>query len=118
MNRLKECRINAGYSQKFVAASLKIAAPSVSNWESGKTFPSSENLIELAKLYGVSIDYLMGSEVAGDMNVAHTPETAKNEKKPADSLSELDAELVQKLTSLSPAEVQRVWDFIAGMKAR
>ena len=62
MNRLKECREKSGLSQKTVAASLKVAAPSVSNWESGKTNPTHENLEKLADLYGVSIDYLLGRD--------------------------------------------------------
>ena len=60
MNRIKECRINAKMSQKFVAVTLGIAAPSVSNWESGKTQPTPENLKRLAALFGVSVDYLIG----------------------------------------------------------
>jgi len=37
MNRIKECRIPPKLSQKFVAVTLGVTAPSVSNWESGKT---------------------------------------------------------------------------------
>ena len=60
MTRLRECRERAGMSQKFVALSLGVKPPSVSNWESGKTNPSQENLQQLADLYGVTTDYLLG----------------------------------------------------------
>ena len=60
MNRLRECREMAGLAQKYVAVTLGVKGPSVSNWESGKTQPSLENLAKLADLYGVSTDYLMG----------------------------------------------------------
>ena len=60
MNRIKECRVNAGMSQKYVALSLGIKEPSVSTWESGKTLPSHENIIKLSKLFNVSADYLLG----------------------------------------------------------
>ena len=60
MNRIKEAREKRGLTQKYVALSLGVKGPSVSAWESGKTFPSAENLAALAELYGVSIDYLMG----------------------------------------------------------
>ncbi len=63
MTRLRECREKAGYSQKQVAVILKIAAPSVSNWENGKTNPTHENLARLADLYHVSVDYLMGRDL-------------------------------------------------------
>ena len=62
MLRLKECREACGLSQKAVAATLKVAAPSVSNWESGKTSPTHDNLEKLADLYNVSVDYLLGRE--------------------------------------------------------
>ena len=63
MMRLRECREKAGYSQKQVAVILKLSGPSVSNWESGKTNPTHENLARLADLYHVSIDYLMGRDL-------------------------------------------------------
>lgn len=59
MTRLKECREKAGLSQKYVALTLGVAAPSVSNWERGKTTPTPENMIQLADLYNVSLDYLL-----------------------------------------------------------
>lgn len=62
MNRLKQCRIDAGLSQQYVAVTLGVKGPSVSNWESGKTSPTVENLVALAKLYGVSTDYLLGND--------------------------------------------------------
>ena len=62
MNKFKECRLQAGLSQRFVANTLKVASPSVSNWESGKTMPTPENLAALASLYGVSVDYLLGRD--------------------------------------------------------
>ena len=62
MNKIKEARKAAGLSQKYVAMTLGVAPPSVSNWESGKTQPTPENLKALASLYNVSIDYLLGNE--------------------------------------------------------
>lgn len=62
MNRIKEARKSAGLSQKYVAMTLGVAGPSVSNWESGKTKPTPENYAALARLFDVSVDYLMGIE--------------------------------------------------------
>ena len=64
MNRFAECRAMRGYSQKYVALSLGVAAPSVSAWETGDTKPTLDNLIALANIYEVSIDYLLGIEKA------------------------------------------------------
>ena len=60
MTRLRQCREQAGLSQKEVAVSLGVKAPSVSNWESGRTSPASKNLQMLAKLYHVNMEYLTG----------------------------------------------------------
>lgn len=61
--RIKKARETAGLSQKVVAITLGVSAPTVSEWESGKKKPSTENLKELADLFGVSADYLLsGSE--------------------------------------------------------
>lgn len=58
---IKKAREAAGLSQKQVSLELKVSAPTVCEWEKGKKFPSSENLRKLAKLYNVSVDYLLGN---------------------------------------------------------
>ena len=60
MNRFRECREASGLTQKYVALTLGVKGPSVSNWESGKTTPTTDNVAALAKLYNVSVDYLLG----------------------------------------------------------
>lgn len=64
MNRILECRKASGLSQKQVALTLGVAAPSVSEWENGKTTPTCENLIALAQLFDVTTDRLLGIEKA------------------------------------------------------
>ena len=64
MNKIKEARKAAGMSQKFVAMTLGVKGPSVSNWESGKTTPTPDNLAALAELFNVSVDYLLGRDEA------------------------------------------------------
>lgn len=60
MNNIKKARERAGLSQKQVAINLKVSAPTVSEWESGKQNISAKNLMELSQLLGVSADYLLG----------------------------------------------------------
>lgn len=62
MDRMKECREKAGYSQKFVAITVGVSPPQVCKWEAGVTQPSRKNLQALADLYGVSVDYLLGRD--------------------------------------------------------
>lgn len=79
MVRLKECRIAAGMTQQYVALTLGVKAPSVSNWESGKTLPTADNLIALANLYGVTIDYLLGRDVDSAIKKETPPAMAEGE---------------------------------------
>lgn len=67
MNSIKIARTNAGLSQKEVAITLGVSVPTVSDWESGKKFPSGKNLVKLAQLLKVSTDYLLGLEKRGGL---------------------------------------------------
>lgn len=57
----KEARLLRNLKITEVAAILDVAQSTISSWESGRLFPSPENLIKLSKLFGVSIDYLIGN---------------------------------------------------------
>ena len=56
----KEIRKNCGLTQKQVAAQLNISQSNVSDWENDVSRPEYENLIELAKIYEVSVEDLLG----------------------------------------------------------
>jgi len=58
--RLKELRKNKKLTQSEVAKELEIASSTYSNYEQGSRFPDQKTLINLAKFYEVSIDYLLG----------------------------------------------------------
>lgn len=63
-NRLVELRRQHGYSQESLAFRLGVSRQAVSKWERAESSPDTDNLIALAKLYGVSLDELL----------LHTPE--------------------------------------------
>lgn len=58
-NRLTNLRKEKGLSQEQLAESLGISRQAVSKWERAEASPDTDNLIELARLYNVSIDYLV-----------------------------------------------------------
>lgn len=58
--RLKQRRIEKGKTQKEMAIALDIERPSYVTYETGKTYPKFENLIKIAEILEVSIDYLVG----------------------------------------------------------
>lgn len=55
-------RIDLGKTQKEVATALGTSEQSYNRIESGKFFPSTENLYKLAEFFNVSVDYLLGRE--------------------------------------------------------
>lgn len=61
-NRLYELRKKKGLSQEALAEKLGISRQSVSKWERAESSPDTDNLIALAKLYGVSLDELLLGE--------------------------------------------------------
>ena len=58
--RLKELREKRGLTQADVARRLGLTRVTVSGYECNTTLPSTEQLINLALLYNVSIDYIVG----------------------------------------------------------
>lgn len=58
--RLRELRAERNMTQKQVAERIGGTASIVSAYENGIRQPSYEALIRLARLYGVSTDYLLG----------------------------------------------------------
>lgn len=56
---LRQHRVDCKMTQEFVAESLGVSRQAVSKWESGRSDPSTTNLIALAKLFGVSPEELL-----------------------------------------------------------
>ena len=56
---LKRHRAACKMTQEFVAESLGVSRQAVSKWESGKSDPSTSNLIALAALFGTTAEELL-----------------------------------------------------------
>lgn len=61
MIRLLELRSERGLSQRDMARELNISQGTYNNWENEKTQPSIEQLIDIAKFFDVSVDYVIGN---------------------------------------------------------
>lgn len=72
--RIKGLRKQAGLSQKALAEKLFISQQSVGKWESGLSKPTPDALSNLANLFDVTTDYLLGisDDPKGSLNVALT----------------------------------------------
>lgn len=59
--RLKNLRKNAGLTQVDVAEKLGVSQPAYASWERGIKKPTQNNLVKIAQILNVSVDYLVGN---------------------------------------------------------
>jgi len=57
--RLRELRIKSGLTQNEIASKLGVSGQTILNWENGIYEPKINQLIQLADLFDVSVDYLV-----------------------------------------------------------
>ena len=78
--KLREVREKSGKTQAEVAEYLNISRQGYNNYELGNREPSKENWLKLAKLFNVSVDYLMSDD--------DTPQQDEKSKSADDELAE------------------------------
>ena len=87
-NRLLQYRKRMGLSQEELAEKIGVSRQAVSKWERAEAAPDTDNLIELSKIYGVSLDEMLkGRPKADPNNTAEDSPTAGNSD--TDSTSEV-----------------------------
>ena len=57
--KLQLIRKNKGYTQEELAGKLDVSRQAVAKWESGQVYPDISNLIQISKLFNVTVDYLV-----------------------------------------------------------
>ena len=85
--RLAALRREHGYSQEELAEKLGVSRQAVSKWERAESSPDTDNLVALARLYGTSLDSLVGIETpsagaqdSGDEAADHDPASTPSRK--------------------------------------
>lgn len=68
-SRITRLREQNGMSQSDLARRMNISRASVQSWECGANYPSTENLILLAKIFHVSTDYLLNISATKTVNI-------------------------------------------------
>ena len=105
MIKLCELRSEKELSQRQIAKIFNVSQSTYNNWENSNTEPSIMQLIEIARFFGVSIDYLLGnSDELGAIKY--------NDK----FLKEDEIELLQLYKGLSPAAQKSIIEFIKSIK--
>ena len=84
-DRIKFLREQQNLTQADLARKLGITRSGVNAWEMGISVPSTQYVVELANLFKVSTDYLLGMKATVSIN--------------ADGLSESDVQLLNTIAS-------------------
>ena len=50
-----------GMTNRQLASNLSVSEKTITNWKNGKTNIPSEKLIAMSRMFGVTIDYLLGA---------------------------------------------------------
>ncbi len=69
-DRIKSLRENQNKTQSELAKQLGITRSSVNAWEMGISVPSTQYIVELAHIFKVSTDYLLGVDTTSSVSVA------------------------------------------------
>lgn len=67
---IRSLREQAGYSQAELARRLSVTRSSVNAWESGLSAPTAAYIVDLARQFHVSADYILGLEPAKQISLA------------------------------------------------
>ncbi len=65
-NNFKLFRKKSGFTQEDIAEKLGVSRQAVAKWENGDTTPDIEFCIQLANLYGTTVDALVCKEYMND----------------------------------------------------
>lgn len=79
MNIFRELRKQKGLTQIELAKMVNVQQTTVSKWEVGRAVPDYPVLLNLAELYGVSVDYLLGREAITPEELASGVTATKKE---------------------------------------
>lgn len=96
--RLRFAREHAGLSQAQVAKMIDVHRPTISEIEAGRRRVTAQEMAEFARIYDVSISWLMGSDnddVIGDDRVRLA---------------------ARELAKLKPADLDRIMRLLAAMR--
>ena len=65
-NFIAQCRREKDLTQAALAEQLGISDRAVSKWETGRSLPDADNMLELSRILGVTVDELLKGEKADE----------------------------------------------------
>lgn len=74
--KIQQLRKSNGMSQEQLAEKILISRQAISKWELGESIPDADNLLQLSKLFGVSVDYLLNEDYNSDNDIPAVKENS------------------------------------------
>lgn len=108
MNRIREARKAKGLTMKALGLEVGVSESTISMYENSKREPDNTTLVCIANVLGVSVDYLL-------FRTDNPGETKNAQQSEIPGLP--DEDLIEIIASLTQHDVQRVRDFVEGLKA-
>lgn len=118
-DRIKEVCKEKGISVSKIEKDIGLGNGTIGKWGKNGRTPTHDRLVLVAKYLGVSVSYLTGetdeenppplSVDLGDGKTKINPALISEDR--------LDSELIKRLVSLSPQELERVDAFVQGLLA-
>ena len=71
--RIKELRKAFGLSQVDLASRMEVTKQTISNWENENIQPSIDMLVDLANVFNVTTDYLLGLDDVPRLSIEGLP---------------------------------------------
>ena len=68
-DRLKLLRQRNNISQNALSKRLEVTRATVNAWEMGLSYPNAQSLIELARFFKTSVDYILGISDVESVNI-------------------------------------------------
>ena len=122
IDKINMILLQKGMSGAELSIKAGLSNSAYSQWNTEKTKPTKKTLAKVAAALNVDITEIMDDD---DLQTPYAyqamqklkAELAKEKEKPAPDWDRLDAELVERLTALTPGERDKVDAFVQGLLA-
>ncbi|WP_303972690.1 helix-turn-helix domain-containing protein [Streptococcus merionis] len=79
--QLREARLKMNLTQEEVAERIFVSRQTISNWETGKSYPDIVSVIELSNLYHISLDMLLKGDTTMVKHLEKSTNLVASDKK-------------------------------------
>lgn len=114
-DRLSYLLYKYSVNKSELARKLGLAVSTVHRWFNEDRTPTYDTIQKLADMFDVPVEWLVGKTDSIDQDEVFDPTTMLGD---SDTIKEddLDEEIVRLIRGLNPQQLQRVRDFLAGLR--